>query len=203
MVYENTATGTNSAVCGAATVCGVTNLMVKRQNAQGFALLDLVFVCGLIGILASIATPRMLQAKQTAGAASAIGSLRAINSAQLSYAFTCASGFYAPDLVTLGTPPSVGSDAFISPNLSSAMSVTRAGYIIQLEGTPFAPAPATCNGLLNGQAAQGFRAAADPVEADNFRFLATNANMTIVEDSASLWAGMPESGEPVAGHPIQ
>ena len=176
---------------------------MKRQNAQGFALLDLVFVCGLIGILASIATPRMLQAKQTAGAASAIGSLRAINSAQLSYAFTCGSGFYAPNLTTLGKPPAGSNDAFISPNLSSDDTITRSGYIFQMEGTPFAPAPATCNGLTPGQAAQGFRAAADPVEADNLRFLATNANMAIMEDAASLWAGMPESGDAPAGHPIQ
>ena len=68
------------------------------RNASGFALIDLIFVCGIIGLLSSIAVPSLLRAKQAAGAASAIGSLRAIASAQLTFALTCGSGFYAPDL---------------------------------------------------------------------------------------------------------
>ena len=78
---------------------------VTIRKAHGFALIDLIFVCGIIGLLASIALPRLLAAQQSAGAASAIGSMRAINSAQLTFALTCGSGFYAPDLPTLGTPP--------------------------------------------------------------------------------------------------
>lgn len=176
---------------------------MKRQNQHGFALIDLVFVCGLIGILASIAAPRMLQAKQSAGASSAIGSLRAINSAQLSFAFTCGSGFYAPSLTWLGEPPAGTNDAFISPSLSSADTVTKAGYLIQLEGTPFGGAPASCNGLSAGEAGHGFRASAESLEPTNTRFFATNANIAIIEDAVSLWATMPESGESPSGHPIQ
>ena len=75
------------------------------RKAHGFALIDLIFVCGMIGLLSSIAVPKMLMARQSAAAASAIGSLRAINSGELTYALTCASGFYAPNLTTLGAPP--------------------------------------------------------------------------------------------------
>ena len=156
----------------------------------------------MIGILASIATPRMLQARQSAGAASAIGSLRAINSAQLSFAFTCGSGFYAPSLTTLGTPPPGSNDGFITPSLAVADSVTHSGYLIQLEGTPFPGAPPTCNGLGVGESSQGFRAAADPLGVVNPRYFATNANITIVEDTGSLWATTPESGD-APGHPLQ
>jgi type II secretory pathway pseudopilin PulG len=174
----------------------------KNRSQHGFALIDLVFVCGMIGVLTSIAMPRMLQARATAGAASAIGSLRAVNSAQLSYAFTCGSGFYAPSLSVLGTAPAGALEAFISPVLGAADAVTHSGYLIQLTGTPFPGSPATCNGLGAGESAQSFKAAADPVEAGAFRFFATNANITIVEDSSSLWVGMPESGDPVSGHPL-
>jgi len=176
---------------------------MKSQNQHGFALIDLVFVCGLIGILASIAMPRMLLAKQSAGAASAIGSLRAINSGQLSFAFTCGSGFYAPSLTWLGTPPPGGNEAFIGPSMSSADVITRSGYIVQLTGTPFAGAPPSCNGLAMGESSQGFKAAADAVEVTNSRYFATNANITIVEDTASLWAAMPESGDAPSGHPLR
>ena len=76
--------------------------MAIRKTDSGFALLDMIFVCGLIGILSGIAVPKLLLAKQAAGAASAIGSMRAINSAELTYALTCGSGFYAPNLPSLG-----------------------------------------------------------------------------------------------------
>ena len=52
-----------------------------NRKPQGFALIDLVFVCGIIGLLASIALPRLTLAKSAAGAASAMGTLRAITSA--------------------------------------------------------------------------------------------------------------------------
>ncbi len=44
------------------------------RKAQGFALIDLIFVCGIIGLLSSIAVPQLVLAKQAAGAASALGS---------------------------------------------------------------------------------------------------------------------------------
>ena len=56
------------------------------RKAQGFALIDLIFVCGMIGLLSSIAVPKLVMAKQSAGAASALGSMRTIGSAQLTYA---------------------------------------------------------------------------------------------------------------------
>src|ERR1700692_889240 len=79
--------------------------LVTIRKTDGFALIDLIFTMGIIGVLCSIALPRLLLARQAAGAASAIGSMRAINSAQLTFALTCGGGFYAPSLTTLGTLP--------------------------------------------------------------------------------------------------
>ena len=172
----------------------------KARAAQGFALIDVIFVCGIIGVLATIALPRLLLARQSAGSASAIGSMRAINSAQLTFALTCGGGFYAPNLTTLGNPPPASHEAFISANLGSADTVTKSGYIIQLTATPFAAAPASCNGLGIGEAGQAFKAGADPSEPTNTRFFATNANAQIFEDNSTLYAAMPEVGDPVAGH---
>ncbi len=172
----------------------------RAYGANGFALIDLIFVCGIIGILCSIALPRLLQAQQSAGAASAIGSMRAISSAQLTFALTCGGGFYAPSLTTLGVPPPSSNEAFISPNLSGSDTVTRAGYVIMLEATPYDLAPASCNGLGIGEAGQAFKAGADPNQPDNFRYFATNANGQIFEDAASMYAAMPEVGEPLSGH---
>jgi type II secretory pathway pseudopilin PulG len=173
---------------------------VKIGKAQGFALIDLIFVCGIIGLLSGIALPRLLMARQTAYAASAIGSMRAINSAELTYALTCGNGFYAPNLTTLGTPPPGSIEPFLAGGLTGADTVTKSGYVVQLSGTAYPGAPATCNGLGPGDAAQAFKASADPAEPTNWRFFAINASGTIYEDSASLWAGMPEVGEPASGH---
>ncbi len=172
--------------------------MVIRK-AQGFALIDLVFVCGIIGLLSSIALPRMLQAQQAAGASSAIGSLRTIGSAELTFALTCGSGFYAPNLTALGTPPPGSRDAFISPTLSAGNTVIRSGYIFQLEGLPYEGSPSACNNPNPGETTQGFKAGADPVGAGNERFFAINANGSIYEHTAPLFADMPELGEPPIG----
>lgn len=169
------------------------------RKADGFALIDLLFVCGLMGILSSIAAPRLLMAKQSAGAASAIGSLRTIHSAQLTFALTCGGGFYAPNLTSLGRPPANSPEAFITPNLSTANSVTRSGYTIEVAGTAYQGAPPTCNGLAAGEAAQAYKASADPTDSDNFRYFATNVNGTIFEHTASLSSRMPEVGEPTVG----
>jgi type IV pilus assembly protein PilA len=176
---------------------------VNIRKAHGFALLDLVFVCGIIGVLCSVALPSFLQARQTAGAASAIGSMRAINSAQLTFALTCGSGFYAPSLKTLGKAPAGSNEPFIAGGLGSADSVIKSGYQIQLSATAYGDAPSSCNGLAAGEGGQGFRAAADPVEAHNNRYFGTNASNVIYEDKTSLWPVVPEAGMPPSGHPLR
>ena len=174
--------------------------VVRVRQAHGFALIDLIFVCGIIGLLCSIALPRLLLAKQAAGAASAVSSIRTINSSQLTYALTCGNGFYAPNLTTLGIPPPGSNEAFIAPSLSQADTVTRSGYIIRLDGTAFPGAPETCNGLGVGEAAQSYKSVADAAEPGNPRFFGTNSNGLLWEHSASMWAAMPEVGEPPIGH---
>ena len=169
------------------------------RKAQGFALIDMIFVTGIIGLLASIAMPRLIMAKQSASTASAIGTMRTIASSQLSYALTCASGFYAPTLTTLGTPPAGSTESFITPGLGSANTVVKSAYTIQMTASPFPGAPPTCNGLGAGNAGQAFVAGADPTEPSNTRFFATNANNIIYEHSASLYAVMPETGAPAVG----
>jgi type II secretory pathway pseudopilin PulG len=177
--------------------------IVVIRKAQGFALIDLIFVCGIIGVLCSIAIPRFLLAKQTAGAASAVGSLRVINSSELTYALTCGGGFYAPNLTTLGVLPPGSREPFIPVGMSEANTITKSGYVLQLDAVPFPGSPGSCNGVAGGAAGQGYRAGADAVDMDNRRFFATNSNAVIYEDTAPLFATMPETGGPATGHMIR
>jgi hypothetical protein len=100
----------------------------------------------------------------------------------------------------LGTAPPGSTEAFISANLGGAAQTIRGGYLIRMSATPFAPAPPSCNGLALGAAGRAYKSAADPVEPGVDRFFATNANGLIYEDTASMFAAMPEAGVPAAGH---
>jgi Tfp pilus assembly protein PilE len=175
-----------------------------RNGEAGFTLIDLIFVVAIIGVVCAIAVPALLRARVSAQASSAIADMRVINSAQLSYAITCGSGFYAPDMPTLGVAPPASSVGFLSADLAGAPTVIKSGYQISMFGTAVAASPGSCNGLAPGAGATAYKAGADMVTpGPQQRFFATNAQGVIYEDTVSMYAAMPEAGEPGTGVPIQ
>jgi len=122
---------------------------MKVRTQKGFTLIELLIVVAIIAIIAAIAVPNLMRAKMTTNESSAMGSLRAINSAEASYAASAAPGGFSVDLAVLVRPCPGSSQGFISPDLGATRSV-KSGYTVTItDGAGAADVANDCNGVMS------------------------------------------------------
>lgn len=116
-----------------------------EETAVREASTNIAFDAGGILIMAAIAIPNLLRSRSAANEASAVGSIRTVNTAQTTYAVTYPLRGFAPDLATLGpdaqrpTIPSADHAGMMEASLAGASCTagawcTKSGFRFSATG---------------------------------------------------------------------
>jgi prepilin-type N-terminal cleavage/methylation domain-containing protein len=119
---------------------------MPTNNSRGFTLIELLIVVAIIGTISAIAIPGLLRSRMSGNEAAAIGSLRALTSAQEDY--NALNRGYADDLSHISQMCPGMNAPFLTAGMETN-GIVKASYIFNLTvGAGAAAGPADCNGNI-------------------------------------------------------
>jgi prepilin-type N-terminal cleavage/methylation domain-containing protein len=129
---------------------------------KGFSLIELLIVVAIILIIAAISVPNLLRSRMAANEASAVGSIRTINTAVTEYSLTY--GAYPASLAQLGSTAGTAVGCNSAGLIDSVLAAgIKSGYSVALiPGTQAAPASSVPSGCTAGFS-DGYVVTATPV----------------------------------------
>jgi type IV pilus assembly protein PilA len=152
-----------------------------RNRQKGFSLIELLIVVAIILIIAAIAIPNLLRSKIAANQASAVGSLRTLNTSCIAY--STSYGQFPAALTNLG-PVSGGTASSTSADLIDSVLAggTKSGYTFKYTA---------------GNSNQSYTITATPITAAT-----TGQNMYFTDQSGVIRVDTSGSGAGATSTPI-
>ena len=155
---------------------------MKLKKQHGFSLIELLIVVAIILIIAAITIPNLLRARISANEASAVSSVHAVNTAEITFTTLFPGSGYAASLTALGPGGTCNSPAnacIIDAVLASGI---KSGYTFTyVQDTSSVPSP-------------GYTINADPITrgiTGQRSFYSDQTNITHYNQTAAAGLGDP------------